>query len=122
METDKNVQDENNGDSLMQICGSCNSQTSRIKSTYLNNGTVLYSCDQCSTSTFYGIPDVVMGPGRGLQTCEHIADPKSGQPIPFSSKRTKLAAMKQAGVQQSQSADRYHGYRNEKHLHRKVYG
>ena len=122
METDKNVQDENNGDRLMQICESCNSKTSRTLTTYLKDGTVSHSCDHCSTSSFYGVPDVTMGPYGGLQTCEHISDPKSGKPIPFSSKRTKMEAMKQAGVQQAASAERHHGYRNEKHLHPRIYG
>lgn len=65
------------------------------------------------------IHDVYIGKGSGVQYEENIADPKTGDPIPFYDKPSKLAAMKQAGVREA--GDRIHGARNEEYLKRKTY-
>ena len=64
-------------------------------------------CTQCIAGNTVGVPDVWYGYGSGEHTEENICDPKSGQPIPFSSKASKLAAMRQAGVHEV--GDRVHG-------------
>lgn len=66
-------------------------------------------CDRC-VSGVTGIPDVWYGYGSGTHTEENICDPKSGQPIPFSSKREKQEAMRRAGV--VEVGDRVHGSRS----------
>lgn len=58
-----------------------------------------------------GIPDVWYGYGSGVHTEENIADPKTGEPIPFWDKASKRDAMRRAGVREA--GDRVHGYRNE---------
>ena len=57
------------------------------------------------------IPDVYYGYGSGEHTEENIADPKTGEPIPFRDKASKREAMRRAGV--IEAGDRVHGYRNE---------
>lgn len=64
-----------------------------------------------------GTPDVWYGYGSGIHTEENIADPKTGEPIPFWDKRSKLAAMRKAGVKEA--GDRVHGARNEEMLPQK---
>ena len=65
--------------------------------------------------------DVYLGPGGGIKTDPNICDPKTGREIPFVTKQDKAVAMRIAGVRQSVSAERQHGYRNEMYLHRKKY-
>ena len=69
-------------------------------------------CDKCTDMRFTAQPDVYFRSNGGIQTDPNICD-KQGREIPFSCKRTKLAAMKEAGVRQAQSAERQHGARNE---------
>lgn len=76
-------------------------------------------CRGCYYGSGPSVPDVYLGKGSGVQYEENIADPKTGQPIPFYDKTSKLAAMKQAGVKEV--GDRVHGARNESHLNRKKY-
>jgi hypothetical protein len=61
------------------------------------NNRVSYYCHRC-LSVNVGIPDVYLGPGGGIKTEENIADPETGEPIPFWSKESKREAMKRAGV------------------------
>lgn len=66
------------------------------------------------------LPDVYIGKTSGaVMYEENIADPKTGQPIPFYDKVSKKAAMKLAGVREA--GDRINGARNEDLLHRKKY-
>ena len=62
-----------------------------------------------------GTADVWYGYGSGTHVEENIAYPngheKAGQPIPFSSRQEKAAAMKIAGVREA--GDRVKGMRNE---------
>lgn len=83
-----------------------------------------FSCDQCSQINVNSTsqPDVYLGKGGGLQTCEHLCDPKTGIPIPYSSKKEKKAIMDRLHLVQHPSAERQHGYRNEKHLRKTTYG
>lgn len=57
------------------------------------------------------VPDVYYGYGSGTHTEENIADPKTGEPIPFWDKASKRDAMRRAGV--IEAGDRVHGARNE---------
>lgn len=77
-------------------------------------------CDHCSDVKFSAEPDIYLGSKGGIQTDENICD-DNGTPIPFSSKREKAAIMKRLGIRQADSAERWHGARNESHLHRKIY-
>lgn len=75
---------------------------------------LLKYCTACTSSTAT-VEDVYYGYGSGIQTEENIAypsgHPRSGQAIPFWDKKSKKAAMKQAGVREA--GDRIRGVRNE---------
>ncbi len=66
-------------------------------------------CKDCVTGTVK-VKDVYYGYGSGTHTEENICDPKTGKPIPFSSKRGKWEAMQKAGV--AEVGDRVHGARS----------
>jgi hypothetical protein len=84
-------------------------------------GKVWEFCDLCGNVPAVSIPDVYLGSGGGYQTDENLCNPKTGVPIPFSTKREKLAIMKMMNVKQADCAERQHGARNEMYLHRKTY-
>jgi hypothetical protein len=67
-------------------------------------------CDCCHNGTSASKPDVWYGYGSGTHTEENICDPKTGNPIPFSSPRGKLEAMRKAGV--VEAGDKFHGARS----------
>ena len=67
-------------------------------------------CRNCRTGGV-GVPDVWYGYGSGIHSEENIADPQTGEPIPFWDKTSKRAAMRRAGVREA--GDRVHGARNE---------
>lgn len=66
-------------------------------------------CTDCHKGPSKGIKDVYYGYGSGTHTEENICDPKTGQPIPFSSKQGKWEAMQKAGVREA--GDPIHGAR-----------
>lgn len=65
-------------------------------------------CNDCITGNPV-VRDVWYGYGSGTHTEENICDPQTGQPIPFSSRAEKYAAMQRAGV--VEVGDRVHGAR-----------
>ena len=67
------------------------------------------TCSDCWNGKCPGVPDVWYGYGSGTHVEENIADPATGQPIPFSSKQGKWEAMKKAGV--VEAGDKVHGAR-----------
>lgn len=77
----------------------------------LQNATFKYEklCKECHQGPSKGVKDVYYGYGSGTHTEENICDPKTGQPIPFSSKQGKWDAMQKAGVREA--GDRIHGAR-----------
>lgn len=82
-------------------------------------GEYLRYCNDCVNGNTAVLRDVFIGNSAGgVMYEENIADPKTGQPIPFYDKASKLAAMKQAGVREA--GDRVHGERVE-HFKRKTY-
>jgi hypothetical protein len=58
-----------------------------------------------------GTPDVWYGYGSGIHSEENIADPVTGEPIPFWDKTSKREAMRRAGVREA--GDKVHGARND---------
>lgn len=90
-------------------CGSTNNDTFRFWCVDGNNFCYVL-CRDCRKGRG-SIPDVYYGYGSGIHTEENIADPKTGEPIPFYDKTSKRAAMRQAGV--IEAGDRIHGARNE---------
>ena len=72
-------------------------------------------CSGCVSGATSASPDVYYGYGSGTHSEENIAypngHPQAGQPIPFSSKREKMWAMRQAGVHEA--GDRVKGMRRE---------
>ncbi len=86
------------------------------------SGKYLEMCDICSKIPAVWLPDVYLGgPGGSVQTDEMLCNPKTGVPIPYSTKREKAAIMNMLKVRQADSAEHQHGSRNESHLHRKKY-
>lgn len=79
---------------------------------------LLKFCRMC-VSNKASIPDVWYGYGSGVHSEENIADPKTGQPIPFWDKKSKAEAMKKAGVRES--GDKVHGARLDSHTRRKYF-
>lgn len=66
-------------------------------------------CSDC-VKGITGVKDVWYGYGSGTHIEENICDPATGNPIPFSSKSEKYAAMQKAGV--VEAGDRIHGSRS----------
>jgi len=92
-------------------CENCGNQSAHIwRVTYIGNERI-ERCNGCSDIKAAANPDVWYGYGSGTHTEENIADPKTGQPIPFSSKREKADAMRRAGVREV--GDKVKGYRRE---------
>ena len=105
-------------------CSGCGSTKASILHIVTTESGLLENCDICSSAKAGDAnqPDVYLGSKGGIQTCENICDPKTGQPVPFSSKREKKAIMDRLKLRQADSAEKQHGYRNEKYLHKKIYG
>jgi len=97
----------------MANCRGCGSTTSYMTRTYEDGSEI---CDQCSQIRPSGLPDIYLGGHGGTQTDENLCDKKTGQPIPFSTKKEKKAIMDKLKYRQHPSAERTHGARNEKHL------
>ena len=93
----------------MANCVGCNSD--RTSFYRLTADGMLAYCSVCSGRTPANAIDVAYPYGSGTHTEENIAypngHPQAGQPIPFSSRRGKLEAMRMAGVRES--GDRIHG-------------
>jgi hypothetical protein len=65
-------------------------------------GPVVKLCRNCISGVPKGTPDVYFNPKDGATQYEpNIADPKTGDPIPFYDKRSKLEAMRKAGVREA---------------------
>lgn len=108
----------------MECRGCGNKEAVRTKTTY-STSEIKETCDKCSPAKLGGyLIDVWYGYGSGEHSEENIAypkgHPKEGSPIPFYDKRSKLEAMKIAGV--IEAGDKIHGTRNESHLKRRIYG
>lgn len=105
-------------------CNTCNSdKAARVKMGIdSQTGKTWEVCDICANVPSFWMPDVYLGNSGGMpQTDEQLVNPKTGQPIPFSTKREKAAIMKMLGLRQAASAERQGGSRNEDHLHRRKY-
>lgn len=93
-------------------CRGCKNEHAYRITTFMVDGELNDRCDRCGdTSSGPLNPDVYYGYGSGTHIEENIADPATGKPIPFSSKREKWEAMKKAGV--IEAGDRVKGYRRE---------
>lgn len=68
-------------------------------------------CDICSNTPPVWMPDVYLGKDGGIQTNEQLCNPKTGEPIPYQTKREKAAIMNMLKVRES--GDHEHGSRNE---------
>lgn len=102
-------------------CPTCGSRLyHRLRYVPGKNGLSSY-CSDCAHIPMTPCYDDIYLGGSGLKTDPNIVDPKTLREIPFQTKQDKAIAMKIAGVKQSVSAERQHGYRNEMYLHRKTY-
>lgn len=90
-------------------CAGCGSKENFRFWCIPGKGTPYVLCRDCKSGGFTAVPDVWYGYGSGTHTEENIADPKTGEPIPFWDKRSKADAMRRAGVREA--GDRIHGSR-----------
>jgi len=106
------------------VCSGCGNKEAYRTRSIASMGGVIEVCNECGglRASDTSVPDLYLGSKGGEQTCENICDPKTGEPVPFSSKREKKAVMDKLNLTMHPSAERQHGSRNEKHLHKKVYG
>lgn len=104
-------------------CNGCNSDVAaRVRiGVDSKTGQTWEICDICSRIPPVWNPDVYLEPGGGVRTDENLCNTKTGEPIPYSTKREKAAIMNMLGVRQADSAEKQHGSRNEMYLHRKTY-
>ena len=92
----------------MWKCNSCGRQAHHIRVKYVENKKIDV-CNNCERLTYPRVYDCFIG-GRGeVQYQENIADPKTGNPIPFSTKRQKAAILKRLNI--TEAGDRKHGAR-----------
>ena len=94
-------------------CSGCGTDVAVIVRLTPTVSGLLENCDICSDLKMSAgaRPDVYIGSKGGLQTDMNLCDKKTGEPIPFSTKREKAAIMKNLGVVQSSKAERQHGSR-----------
>jgi len=94
-------------------CGTCGTDRAAIVRFTPTKYGMLEQCDLCSRVKVSdgASPDIYLGSKGGLQTEENIQDPKTRQPISFSSKREKAAAMKRLNLEQAPSSEAHHGSR-----------
>lgn len=98
------------------VCNGCqNPYAYKVQVFQTETGSFAECCDRCGGFQASGTVDVYYPYGSGVHTEENIADPKTGQPIPFSSKREKWEAMRKAGVHEA--ADSHHGARPRSDMH-----
>lgn len=104
-------------------CNNCNTNlAARVRIVIDANTKEKYEmCDICSNTPPVWLPDVFLEKGGGERSNEHLCNPQTGEPIPYSTKREKAAIMNMLKVRQADSAEHQHGARNESHLHRKTY-
>lgn len=93
-------------------CNGCGSDVAARTRTGFHDGKIWEVCDICGKIPAVWMPDVFLGGNGGVQTDENLCD-KSGNPIPFQTKREKAAIMNMLGLRQADSAERQHGSRNE---------
>lgn len=103
-------------------CNSCNSDVAaRIRIGFDEKGNRWEYCDVCANVPAVSTHDDVYFKSNGaVQTDENLCDPKTGVPIPFSTKGEKAAIMKRLNIRQHESAERHHGARIEP-ITRKTY-
>lgn len=99
---------------MFDSCATCNTTDRTLFKHWritAKNETFVY-CRSCWDGRNASVPDVYYGYGSGTHTEENIAypngHPQAGQPIPFSSRSSKKAAMDLAGVREA--GDAKHGY------------
>lgn len=97
-------------------CGNCGSEVHTLwRYVVPQKGQPYERCDSCEAMkrprTY---DDVFKGDcNKGMTECEHIADPETGKPIPYSTPGEKAAILERLHLKQSDKAERVHGSRNE---------
>ncbi len=96
---------------MLDKCSSCETTESLVFWSVSPAGSSYVLCRKCRNAPMPSLADVAYPYGSGTHTEENIAypngHPQAGQPIPFSSRRGKLEAMRIAGVREA--GDRNHG-------------
>lgn len=93
----------------MAYCDNCDNKSASYVVISYSDKKRTCACDRCGAGRPRGIPDVYLGQGGGFRVEENLADPKTGQPIPFSSRREKADIMKRLNLKEA--GDRKHGAR-----------
>lgn len=95
---------------MFDVCAGCGATEDFVFYRITVKNEPLVYCRSCHSGKLRGKGDVYYGYGSGEHTEENICDPKTGEPIPFSSPRGKQEAMKIAGV--VEAGDRVRGVRS----------
>ena len=93
----------------MAHCDNCGNESATYVVIRYENRQRSCACDRCGAGRQRGIPDVYLGSGSGERVEENLADPKTGKPIPFSTKGEKAAIMKRLNLKEA--GDRVRGAR-----------
>lgn len=85
-----------------EFCSACRVFENLVFYAIDEHGHLSALCGSCRKGAAKGSPDVYFNPKDGaVQREENIADPKTGEPIPFFDKRSKAEAMRRAGVREA---------------------
>lgn len=96
---------------MREPCPTCQSTLySRQMAVYPPDAPAIWMCSECSKLPSFWLPDVFLEGRGGDRSNEHLADPKTGQPLPYNSKRQKAVILKQLGVREG--GDARHGDKN----------
>ena len=93
----------------MAHCENCKNKHAHYVVLRFEKGRRTCACDRCGAGRPRGLPDVYLGPGSGERVEENLADPKTGRPIPFSTKGEKAEIMKRLNLREA--GDRVRGAR-----------
>jgi hypothetical protein len=95
----------------MAFCEGCgNERAYHIQIKFAKEGKTEI-CDRCGAAALPPCYDVYLGREGGIRREENLCDPKSGVPIPYSTKSEKAAIMNRLGIREV--GDRVGGMRNE---------
>lgn len=96
---------------MREPCEACGSTLyARQKAVIGNDNKTHWMCNDCGDVAPVWLPDVFLEGRGGERSNEHLADPKTGQPILYNSKRQKAAILRMLGVREG--GDARHGDKN----------
>lgn len=98
------------------VCEGCKATDAARVRVFFIEQQMVKVCDRCADVPSVWLPDAYLGSGSGERRSEHLADPETGQAIPYSSKRQKAVIMRQLNVFEAGDAKR--GNKNDNYSHK----